>query len=90
MNGTDTVEEHQYPEFQRGQIAALFVIVAAAGCMGSVRRFGDQLGQMRRVAEQDAKTSPSTNYWAGYLNAIDRVERDLPYGEPEAVVKTER
>lgn len=89
MNGTGTVEEHQDPEFQRGQIAALFVIVAAAGCMGSVRRFGDQLSQMRRVAEQDAKTSPST-YWAGYLNAIDRVECDLPYGEPEAVVKGER
>ena len=89
MKGTGTVEEHQNPEFQRGQIAALFVIVAVAGCMGSVRRFGDQLSQMRRVAEQDAKRSRSTAYWAGYLNAINRVERDLPYGEPEAVVKGE-
>ena len=85
-----TVEEHQNPEFQRGQIAALFAIVAAAGCMGSVRRFGDQLSRIRRLAEQESEKSPSTAYWAGYLNAINLVERDLPYGEPEAVVKGER
>ncbi|MCY3676262.1 MAG: hypothetical protein OXH66_01515 [Gemmatimonadetes bacterium] len=48
MNGKGTVAERQDPEFQHGQIAALFVIVAAAGCMGSVRRFGDQLSRMRR------------------------------------------
>ncbi len=82
-----TVEEHRDPEFQRGQIAALFVIVAASGCMASVRRFGSELSKLRRVAEQDAKTSPFTTYWDGYLNAIDRVENDLPYGEPEAVTK---
>lgn len=62
---TGTVEEHRDPEFQRGQIDALLVIVAAAGCMASVRRFGDELSKMRRVAEQNAKTSPFTTYWGG-------------------------
>ncbi|MCZ0935067.1 MAG: hypothetical protein OXJ54_07815 [Gemmatimonadetes bacterium] len=76
------LEAHEDPDFQRGQIDALCVIVAAAGCMASVRRFGDELSEMHHVAEENGASSPSTTYWRGYINAIDRVRRDLPYGEP--------
>lgn len=82
-----SIEQHRDPEFQRGQIAALMAIVAASGCLASVRGFGDELSKMHGVAKENEANSPSNVYWAGYVNAIERVKQELPHGTPEAVVK---
>lgn len=81
---------HLTPEYQRGQIAALFVIMGTAGCMSSARRFSDELSNLRTVAKRDRAESPNTPYWEGYLNAIELVSKELLHNEPEAVVKSSK